>query len=851
MQWHSLSFKEAAKLLKTDIRSGLSEEEVKNRRKKFGMNRLPEEKTFSALRLFLEQFKSPLIYILLIAGVITLFLKEYTDSIVIFLAVFINAVFGFFEENKAFKTLRALKKILKVKAVVLREGNKKVVFQEEIVPGDIIILNAGDKVPADGRLIETKRLKVNESILTGEWIPTSKTNKILPENTPLADRDNMVYMGTIVEDGQGKAVVTETGKNTEIGKIASLVKETREEKTPLQKRLARFSKVIGMMIGVICFFLFFGGMIRGTDPLVMFEAAVAIAVGGIPEALPVVMTVILVIGMERILKNKGLVRRLSSVETLGSATVICTDKTKTLTEGKMEIGEIKAVNKKLALEIAVLTADAFIENPHLPVDKWVVRGSPTDRAIIIGAGELGVLKPELEKKIKIISHLPFDPSSKFLATLLEKDGALFLYVCGAPERLLELSKNKKPFLKTLDRLTEAGLRVIGTAYKKINKKGKKIEEEIKNLNFVGFIALKDPLRKGVKEAIKICENAGVKPIIITGDHKKTAKAVAQELGMEIEDENIIEGKDLDGMTDEELMKKVKEIKIYARAEPRHKIRIVNAWQSNGEVVAMVGDGVNDAPALKKADIGVAVGSGSEVAKETSDLILLNDSFSIIVKAIEQGRVILDNLRKSIAYILADSFTSTLLIGLSIIFGWPLPILPAQILWNNFVEDTLPDIAYAFEPKERGVMKRKVKHSKTLLTKEMKVLIFGTGLVDEILTFFLFWFLWGYLGMDLKYVRTMVFGAICIDTAFVIYCYKSLRKNIWRMDIFSNKILILSSLVVFIVFALAVYAPPLQILLKTVPLSILDWSILILIGVVSMALIEIPKWYFISKKEIEV
>ena len=851
MQWHSLSFKEAAKLLKTDIRSGLSEEEVKNRRKKFGMNRLPEEKTFSALRLFLEQFKSPLIYILLIAGVITLFLKEYTDSIVIFLAVFINAVFGFFEENKAFKTLRALKKILKVKAVVLREGNKKVVFQEEIVPGDIIILNAGDKVPADGRLIETKRLKVNESILTGEWIPTSKTNKILPENTPLADRDNMVYMGTIVEDGQGKAVVTETGKNTEIGKIASLVKETREEKTPLQKRLARFSKVIGMMIGVICFFLFFGGMIRGTDPLVMFEAAVAIAVGGIPEALPVVMTVILVIGMERILKNKGLVRRLSSVETLGSATVICTDKTKTLTEGKMEIGEIKAVNKKLALEIAVLTADAFIENPHLPVDKWVVRGSPTDRAIIIGAGELGVLKPELEKKIKIISHLPFDPSSKFLATLLEKDGALFLYVCGAPERLLELSKNKKPFLKTLDRLTEAGLRVIGTAYKKINKKGKKIEEEIKNLNFVGFIALKDPLRKGVKEAIKICENAGVKPIIITGDHKKTAKAVAQELGMEIEDENIIEGKDLDGMTDEELMKKVKEIKIYARAEPRHKIRIVNAWQSNGEVVAMVGDGVNDAPALKKADIGVAVGSGSEVAKETSDLILLNDSFSIIVKAIEQGRVILDNLRKSIAYILADSFTSTLLIGLSIIFGWPLPILPAQILWNNFVEDTLPDIAYAFEPKERGVMKRKVKHSKTLLTKEMKVLIFGTGLVDEILTFFLFWFLWGYLGMDLKYVRTMVFGAICIDTAFVIYCYKSLRKNIWHVDIFSNKILILSSLVVFIVFALAVYAPPLQILLKTVPLSILDWSILILIGVVSMALIEIPKWYFISRKEIEV
>ncbi|MFQ6056697.1 MAG: HAD-IC family P-type ATPase, partial [Methanosarcinales archaeon] len=372
IQWHSLSIKEVAKLLKTDVRRGLLEKEVKPRQKEFGLNKLPEEKPLSKLRIFFEQFKSPLIYILLIAGVVTLILQEYTDSIVIFLAVFINATFGFFEENKASKTLRTLKKILKVKTIVLRDGNKKEVLQEEIVPGDIIILNPGDKVPADGRLIETNNLKINEAILTGEWLPASKTTKSLPRNVPLTDRDNMVYMGTTIEDGQGKAIVTEIGKNTEMGKIATLIKVTKEEKTPLQKKLARFSKVIGILIGIICLFIFLGGAIKGLDLLVMFETSVAIAVGGIPEALPIVMVVVLSLGMERILKRKGLIRKLASVETLGSTSVICTDKTKTLTEGRMEIGEIITKNEKLTLEIATLTSEVFIENPQTSVENWIV-----------------------------------------------------------------------------------------------------------------------------------------------------------------------------------------------------------------------------------------------------------------------------------------------------------------------------------------------------------------------------------------------------------------------------------------------------------------------------------------------
>jgi Ca2+-transporting ATPase len=851
--WHSLSIGDVEKVLKTNVSKGLDKNKIGALQEKFGKNKLPEEKPLSRLRIFLEQFKSPLIYVLIIAGIISLIIEEWTDAIVIFLAIFINAIFGFFEETKASKTLMKLKKILKVNAVVIRNGNKKQVLQEDIVPGDIIVLNPGDRVPADGRLVEAKSLKINESVLTGEWLSASKNTKVLLKNTPLADRDNMVFMGSSVESGWGKVIVTETGTSTEMGNIATIVKETKEEKSPLQKKLIRFSKVIGIMIAVICIFIFAEGVLEGRDWSLIFVTSVAIAVGGIPEALPVVMTVVLAVGMDRILKKKGLVRRLSSVETLGSSSIICTDKTKTLTEGKMEMVEVIAKDKKLALEIAALNNEVFIENPKDPIEKWIARGDSTSKALVMGAAKRRILKPELEKETKIISRLPFSSSYKFLATVLQKDNKKFLYVCGAPERLLKVSKNNKGFSKRIDVLTGKGLRVVGIAYKKLSSKKRKfkIEDEINDLTFVGSVALKDPLRKDVKETFKICKRAGIRTIIITGDHRRTAKNIAEELGMKIEDKNIIEGNELDGMTDEELMKRIDQIKIYARAEPKHKIRIVKSWQEKGEVVAMTGDGVNDAPALKKADIGIAVGSGTEVAKEASDLVLLNDSFNTIVKAVEQGRIILDNIRKSIAYILADSFTSVILVGFSLILGWPLPILPVQILWNNIVEDTIPDISYAFEPEEDGVMKRKPTPLKApLLNKEMKILIFGTGLIDEFLTLFLFWILWGYLGLDLMYARTMVFGAISIDTAFVIYCYKNLRKNIWSFNPFTNKWLMLSSIIVFSFFALAVYAPPLQTLLKTVPLSFGDWIILVLVGIVSMLIIEATKWYFISRHETE-
>ena len=849
--WHNLPWKQVVKKLNSNEEKGLTAKEVKARQKRFGLNKLPPKKSLSSLKILLGQLQSPLIYILIIAGFVTSVLGKWADTAVILIAVSINALFGFWEESKVSKILERLKKFLRTKAIVLRSGQKRRVLQEELVPGDIIFLRAGDRVPADGRLITAENLKVSEAVLTGEWLPSSKTCKVLPPDTPLAERDNMVYQGCLVESGEGKAVVVATGQKTEIGKIATLIRESKEEKTPLQKKLAHFSQKIAVFIGITCLLIFAGGVVRGENPLIMFEAAVAIAVGGIPEALPVVMTVVLAIGMERILRKKGLVRRLASVETLGSTQIICFDKTKTLTQGKMELTEISATDRNLALKIAVLCNEAFVENPKDPPQKWKLRGSPTDKALVIAGAKNGFLKPELEEKSIELARLPFDSTYKYQLSLREENGELFLYISGAPERLLEMSKNKEGWKEKLEKLTAKGLRVVGVGYRGISKlKSQKLnlKELADDFIFVGLIAFKDPLRPDVKEAVKVCQAAGMRPILVTGDHQLTARAVAQEIGLKIAEENILEGSKLDQLSDQDLRRVLERIKVYARVEPRHKMRIVSLWQKKGKVVAMTGDGVNDAPALKKADIGVAVGSGTEVAKEASDLVLLSDGFDVIIKAIEEGRVILDNLRKAISYILADSLTSVILIGLTkTIFGWPLPILPVQVLWNNFVEDTLPAIAFSFEPKEKDVMKRRpASHKTPLLTKKMKVLILGTGLIDEFLTVIFFWYLWGYLGLNLDYVRTMIFGVICIDTAFAIYCYKSLRKNIWKINPFSNKWLVISSLVVFATFALAIYAPPFQTLLRTVPLGLGSWLVLIGIGIVSMLLIEATKWYFVSR-----
>ena len=861
--WHNLNIEKIARLLKTDVEDGLSEKEVKEKRKKLGSNKLPEDKPLPWFKTYLNQFRSPLIYILIIAGIITLALGDLKDTAIIFGAVFLNTVIGFFQENKASKILSELKKIVKIKSYVIRDGNERELEQSELVPGDIFLLNAGDRVPADGRLIKVHNLKINESSLTGEWISADKKTEVLPGDTPLADRDNMAYMGCLVEEGWGKAIVTKTGQRTEIGKVAAMVKETKEEKTPYQKKISNLSKIIGILIVFLSILIFILGTVFNRDPFEMFLTAVAVAVAAIPEGLPVAITVILALGMQRILKKQGLVRKMIAAETLGSTSIIATDKTGTLTEAKMKVDKIyPEKNNVLALKIVTLCNEAFIENPEEALERQVVRGKPTEKALLLAGMQAGLNKKDLEKDQPEIDKLPFDPVYKYSATLHRlKEKENILYVMGAPEIILAKSKfldinGKKEKLseirikelkKKIDEFTRKGQRVLAASYKKF--RGQELEESaVNDLIFVSLIALHDPLRKEVKEAIRICRSAGMKPIIVTGDHKLTAQAIAGELGLPAREENSIEGWELEKLDDEEFKKRLKDIEIYARVEPAQKLRIVRAWQEKGEVVAMTGDGINDALALKQADIGLALGSGTDVAKEASDLILLTDNFSIIVAAVEEGRVIIDNVRKTVTLLISQCFTEIILVGASIIGGFPLPILPAQILWENLIEGSPQGVALAFEPKEKGVMERKPEDPKSpLLTKEMKTIIFGFGIITDFVLLGLFLLLLK-KGLPLVEIRTIIFAALAIDTFFYAFSCKNLRKNIWQYNPFSNLYLIGFIIFSFFMLLIAIYIPFFQNLLKTVPLNLFDWLLLLGLGVLNLILIEITKWYFIAKHQ---
>ena len=861
--WHNLSKEEVIKLLRSDSEKGLTEKEVEIRQREFGKNKLPEEKPLSKSSLFLAQFKSVLVSILIVAGFFTLIYQKHTDTIAIFLIVLINAIIGFYQEYRASKILEELKKIIKIEARITREGNQKILDSEKIVPGDIIVLTAGDKVPADGRVIESQNLKLNEMVLTGEFFSSLKNSEILPEETILADRENMVYMGTVIEEGRGVAIVTEIGSNTEIGKIAEMIKE-KEKRTPLQRKIRKLGFEIAIIVGILVAFIFLVGLKVEKDIFLLFETMVATAVGAVPEGLPVAITVILALGAQRILRKRGLVRKLASVETLGSTTIICADKTLTLTEGRMEVDEVIG-DKLLALRAGALTSEAFVENPQDPKEKWILRGRPTEKALLKAAIEIGIdQKKEFEKKQ--IEKLPFSPKNKFAAALYNENGGNILYVCGAPEKILEISnlteEDKKQWEEKLEELARKGLRVVASAHKKIkNQKSPKesrrlptgqakienLEEEINNLTFAGFISLKDPIRPEVKEAIKVCQQAGMRPIIVTGDHKLTAKAVAEELGFKIEEENILEGKDLDKLSDKEFEKILDKIQIYARVEPRHKMRIVEVWQRREEIVAMTGDGVNDVPALKKADIGVALGSGTEVAKEASDLVLISDSFSVIEEAIREGRRVMDNARKAILFMCAECFSEIILVFGAFLFGLPLPILPVQILWENLIEGSPQGMALAFEPEEKGIMKRKPEDPKLpLITREIKYLILFGGILTDILLLLIFFLLYKFSNYEISHLRTISFAGLVLGSFFYAFSCKNLRKNIWEYNAFSNKILNLTIFFAVLLLLAVVYLPIFQVLLSTFPLNLFDWLILFVFGIINLAIFELVK-YILKEK----
>lgn len=898
LNWHSLEEEKIFDVLKTS-KNGLSENEAFLRLKRYGLNKLPEEKPISKFSLFLKQFKSPLVFILVIAGVITLFLKDFSDSIIIWLIIVFNAFIGFFQENKTNQILMALKKSVTKRAHIIRDGNEKEVESQYLVPGDIIVLEPGYYVPADGRLISSSFLKVNEASLTGEWWPIKKTtNLVLPE-TALFERENMVYMGTLVEEGRGLAVVVATGAETEIGKIAKTAKEIKEAQTPFQRKVSYFSKILGGIIILLSLVIFILGIIGGKGYLEMFTTVVAVAVAAIPEGLPLAVTVVFAFGMQQILKNKGLVKNMLAAEILGSTSVICTDKTGTLTEAKMQVAGIFTGTKELlfdgenyfkklnqnglkshitVLKIALLSSDAYIENPEDEIHRWIIRGRPLERALLLAGIQAGLSKKELEKQQPKIDSLTFDSVYKYSASVHSlNDKEDIIYIMGAPEAILEfsafiefdgkqevLNKDKLKLLKKrIEELTSKALRLVAVGYKKIPKeslikeiknnfqikKKKKIDfykENLEKLVFVGFIALKDPIRKEAKSVIKICKEAGMRPIIVTGDHKLTALAIAKELDFNVDEKNILEGKDLEKMSKDDFQKIFKKISIYTRLEPSLKLKIIEAWQKDGAIVAMVGDGINDAPALKRADIGVALGSGTEVAKEASDLVLLSDKFSIIVAAVAEGRRIIDNIRKIITYFLIGGFTEIMIIGLSVIFGLPLPVLPGQILWKNFIESALPSLALAFEPKEKDIMNRPPEDPNIpLLNLEMKILIFIIGIITNLFLFGMFlWFYFG--GYPLEKIRSIIFVGLAIDSFFFIFSCRNLRKNIWQYNPFSNLYLNTTILIDFFFLIIALYIPLFQKLLKTVSLGIFEWIILVVYGVLNLIAVEIGKWIYLNK-----
>ncbi len=691
--FHSLKEKECLENLKSSLK-GLSIGEVRKRREKFGPNELEQEKPLGKLVILFEQIKSPLIYILLIAGAIAFLLDERVDAIVILSAVFINTVIGFIQENKASQALAKLKKMIEHKALVVREDGEKEIMSKDLTVGDIVILQAGSKVPADIRILEAINFQINEASLTGESVPVEKATGVVPVGAVLGDRSNMAHASTTVSNGSGKGVVVAIGNNTEIGKIAKLVKSTEEEKTPLQLRLGKLSRFIGILVTVVCFFIVAIGLWQGREFFEMFVVGVAVAVASIPEGLVIAVTVILVLGMQRILKRKALIRKLIAAETLGSTTVICTDKTGTLTEGKMNVAHIIIGEKEfevkdagsrqigseakyvsLALQAGMMCNDAIVEDFKSELKNLNIIGAPTEVALLSAAIHSGLDKRELTKREPKIAELAFDSANKFMITLHERrKNGYVLYEKGAPEKLLDKSasfihgsktcgitkERKKKLISTYEDLTSRGLRVIGVAIRNVSekefkeklkdntKKSAGLKNEINweaidnNLTFIGFIALKDPLRPEAKETISICRNAGIRPIIITGDHKLTAKAIGKEVGLNVKKEGIATGEVLDNTDDEKLKNLVKRVDIYARVSPHHKLRIVKALQANGEVVTMTGDGVNDSPALKAADIGIALGTGTDIAKETADMVLLDDNFKTIVAAVREGRVIFSN-----------------------------------------------------------------------------------------------------------------------------------------------------------------------------------------------------------------
>jgi len=832
---------------------GLSERTASEIRAQAGPNELPIQGRLNGMRILLQQFKSPILLILLVAGSVTLLLREWGDSAVILGAVLVNALLGLYQESKAENTLAVLTTYVKDQARVMRDGHERVIEARDLVPGDVVMLVAGSRVPADVRLLGESDLHVDESILTGESMPVKKQLGPVDARAGLADRTCMAYTGTNVVQGSGRAVVTATGTRTEIGRIAELVGSARQEETPLQKALLRFTYRATIVLGILTAILFAYGVWSGRSPLEMFLISVATAVAAVPEGLPIALTVILAIGVERLAKKKGVVRKLLAAETLGSTTVIMTDKTGTLTEARMKLEAVLPTQqergKRELLELALSQSDTLIENPEDLPEAWRVAGRPVEVALARGGAEAGVLLPELRRRYEVLELLPFNSFDKYAASLVRREDGDLVVLFGAPENVMARSsvddEARAELMAQVDELAEGGARVLAVAAGTVVPGSATAAAHVAGgaARFLGLITFRDPVRASVKDAIARVTAAGVRTLIVTGDHAGTALTVARAVGMPAEGPGaVLTGPEIEAMSDEELRARLPEVRVVARSTPEHKLRIARAFKDLGEVVAMTGDGVNDAPALREADIGVAVGSGSDVAKASADLVILDDDFGTIVAAIGEGRNVLENVRKVIAYTLSNAFDGLLLIGGSLALGIPLPLSTLQILWVNLFTDSFPAMALAFERESPDGTQGPVRIHPSLFDPELRFLVLVIGSLTTAGLFGTYVaLLWQ--GFDPLLVRTFIFASFGVYTLFLAFSVRSLRASILSYPLFGNPYLVAGTGIGFVMMAAVIYVPFLQGVFDTVPLSLPWVGGVVAIGLATVAMVELGKWLY--------
>ncbi|MCX7912511.1 MAG: calcium-transporting P-type ATPase, PMR1-type [Dehalococcoidales bacterium] len=882
MKWHNFSADDVLKELGSGL-SGLSEEEAARRLRQYGSNELAEKGRKSPVLIFLHQFASPLIYILLIAALIELFvMRKPTDAAVIFAVLLINAIIGFVQESRAEQAMEALKHLASPRAKVRRAGMLTDIPASHLVPGDIIVLEAGDKVPADGRLIEAVSLAVDESILTGESVPVEKFTAPIEGEAAVADMGNMVHMGCAVVGGRGIAVITATGMSTEIGRITTQVQEVKPPPTPLQRNVSRLGRYIAFLVLGIISLLIIIGLSKGYSFQDMFTLAVAAAVSAIPEGLPVMVTVVLALGMRRMAQRHALVRKLTAVEAMGAVNVICSDKTGTITESEMTVrqiylpgrlievsgagyrpeGEFAENGKKLnpqtdenlllALRIGALCNDSSTKTDG---EKLRLIGDPTEGALLVAALKAGLKQEKLQQEQPRLAELPFSSEKRYMATLHPyRDGKAVVYVKGSVDRVLtmcryiltdgEVRKLTPEMTATIEetnlRMASQALRVLALAYAEFPAAPEKLSHEHLDgsLVFAGLTGMIDPPRPEAKKAVERCRRAGIKVVMITGDQKPTAVAIARELGLT--EGEAVTGLELEKMNDEELKERIERITVFARVEPLHKLRIVNALKAKGYIVAMTGDGVNDGPALRSADIGIAMGiKGTDVAREASDMILTDDNFASIVAAVEEGRVIFSNIRRAVFYLLSTGSAELIVWIASILAGMPLPVVAVQILWINMITGSLGAIPLGAEPKHQDVMDEPPRQAKTgIVYIGMLMRIGFIALIIFAATFFLFQCQLSSEGIEKA--RTIAFTTIVAAEWFNAFNARSDRKSVFKLGFFSNRWLIYAIGAGIALQMTVIYAPPLQKLFYTVPLGPGDWGIIVLMAASVLVVEELRK-----------